>query len=276
MFERFTEKARRAIFFSRYEASQYGSPYIETEHLLLGLLREDRQIAARFLGQIGGAEAVRSEIESRIAVRERISTSIEVPLTQESKRILNLAVEEADGLGHRYIGTEHLFLGILRVKGSVAAQILATKGVKLEQVREQLKKAYPLSGAIATPRARPMSNQVVENFLAALKDSSAAELSAFFAKNAQLIDCKGKLWQGLQEIELEAFFAPYAKKAVRPLVDTSSWGPADSLVANILWENVFVPGESTRSTHRMTIIFAHQAEFGLAIFFLQVTPVIAN
>src|SRR6267378_1212359 len=94
VFERYTEKARRVIFFARYEASQYGSPYIETEHLLLGLMREDKALANRFLRQQGSIESIRKEIEARITIRERISTSVEVPLSAECKRILNMAGEE--------------------------------------------------------------------------------------------------------------------------------------------------------------------------------------
>src|SRR6516162_4243279 len=114
VFERYTEKARRVIFFARYEASQYGSPYIETEHLLLGLMREDKALANRFLRQQGSIESIRKEIEARITIRERISTSVEVPLSAECKRILNSAAEEAERLGHKHVGTEHLLLGILR------------------------------------------------------------------------------------------------------------------------------------------------------------------
>ena len=105
VFERYTEKARRVIFFARYEASQYGSPYIETEHLLLGLLREDKALANKFLRSSGSIESIRKEIEARITVRERISTSVEVPLSQECKRILNFASEEAERLGHKHVGT---------------------------------------------------------------------------------------------------------------------------------------------------------------------------
>ena len=76
MFERYTEKARRVIFFARYEASQYGSPYIETEHLLLGLLREDRALAKKFLGEVNSEEGIRAEIEKHITPRERLSTSV--------------------------------------------------------------------------------------------------------------------------------------------------------------------------------------------------------
>src|SRR5881397_1641271 len=77
VFERYTEKARRVIFFARYEASQYGSPYIETEHLLLGIMREDRALVKQFLGQSNAESEIRAEIEKHIPPRERISTSVE-------------------------------------------------------------------------------------------------------------------------------------------------------------------------------------------------------
>src|ERR1700721_1520444 len=136
--ERYTEKARRVIFFARYEASQYGSPYIETEHLLLGLLREDKALANRFLRTHGSIESIRKEIESRITVRERISTSVEVPLSQECKRILTFAAEEAERLGHKHVGTEHLLLGVLREEKSFGAEILLERGLRLSTVREEL------------------------------------------------------------------------------------------------------------------------------------------
>src|SRR5246500_4010128 len=138
VFERYTEKARRVIFFARYEASQYGSPYIETEHLLLGLLREDKALANRFLRTHGSIESIRKEIESRITIRERISTSVEVPLSQECKRILNYAAEEAERLGHKHVGTEHLLLGILREEKCFGAEILAERGLRLSSLREEL------------------------------------------------------------------------------------------------------------------------------------------
>src|SRR5215469_15384971 len=139
MFERYTEKARRVIFFARYEASQYGSPFIETEHLLLGLLREDRTLAKQFLGE-AHEPSIRTEIEQHITVRERIATSVEVPLTADSKNVLNFAAEEAERLGQRQVGTEHLLLAMLRVDGTLAAQILQGRGLRLAEIREQLPK----------------------------------------------------------------------------------------------------------------------------------------
>ena len=114
MFERYTEKARRVIFFARYEASQFGSPYIETEHLLLGLLREDKALTNRFLRGHGEVEAIRKQVEDHTTVREKVSTSVDLPLSEEAKRVLIHAAEEAERLSHKHIGTEHLLLGLLR------------------------------------------------------------------------------------------------------------------------------------------------------------------
>jgi ATP-dependent Clp protease ATP-binding subunit ClpC len=138
VFERYTEKARRVIFFARYEATQYGSPYIETEHLLLGLLREDKALANRFLRTHGVIESIRKEIESRITIRDRISTSVEVPLSAECKRVLNYAAEEAERLNHKHIGTEHLLLGILREEKSFGAELLQERGLRLSTLREEV------------------------------------------------------------------------------------------------------------------------------------------
>ena len=100
-------------FFARYEASQFGSTTIETEHLLLGLIREDKNLTNRFLRNSSSIESIRKEIEGRTTIREKVSTSIDLPLSNECKRILAYAAEEAERLNHRHIGTEHLLLGIL-------------------------------------------------------------------------------------------------------------------------------------------------------------------
>ena len=141
MFERYTEKARRMIFFARYEASQLGSPSIETEHLLLGLFRADVALSLRFLGSHAGLESIRKQINEQAALRERISTSVDIPVSDEGKQVLALAAEEAQRLGHSHIGTEHLFLGLLREEKGVAAQILRERGLRLDDFREELERA---------------------------------------------------------------------------------------------------------------------------------------
>src|SRR6266550_459913 len=128
MFERYTERARRVLFFARYEASQLGSISIETEHLLLGLIREGKGLTSRIFARSHlSLENIRKEIEGRTVFREKVSTSVELPFSPETKRVLQFAAEEADRLLHNYIGTEHLLLGILR-----------EEGMRLNTVREDI------------------------------------------------------------------------------------------------------------------------------------------
>jgi ATP-dependent Clp protease ATP-binding subunit ClpA len=147
MFERYTERARRVIFFARYEASQFGSRTIESEHLLLGLIREDKDLTNRFLRNSSSIESTRKEIEGRSTIRERVSTSMDLPLSEDCKRILAHANEEAERLKHRHIGTEHLLLGILREETCMAAQILHDRGLRLVAIREELARLPREEGA---------------------------------------------------------------------------------------------------------------------------------
>jgi Clp amino terminal domain, pathogenicity island component len=163
MFERYTEKARRVIFFARYEASQFGSPYIETEHLLLGLLREDKALTNRFLRSHASVESIRKQIEAHTTIREKVRTSVDLPLSHECKRVLAYAAEEAERFSH--IGHEHLLLGLLREEKCFAANLLCALNISLDQVREWVAKkqaeqesrqshhAAPPHRAIQTPIA---------------------------------------------------------------------------------------------------------------------------
>jgi Clp amino terminal domain, pathogenicity island component len=143
MFERYTEKARRTIFFGRYEASQFGSPYIESEHLLLGVLRENKSLVNTFLHSYGALETLRKEVEAQTVIREKVSTSVDLPLSNECKRILAYAAEEAEKLSHKFIGTEHLFLGILREQDCFAAKLLRERDISLENARQQISNSPP-------------------------------------------------------------------------------------------------------------------------------------
>jgi hypothetical protein len=272
MFERYTEKARRVVFFARFEASQYGSPYIETEHLLLGLLREDPALVKRFLGPANVAADIRAEIESLITRHERISTSVEVPLTNECKLALNLAAEESERLAQRHIGTEHLLLGMLRVEGSLAAKLLRKRGLNPEAIREQLAKApgsvrlralaEPSRGAITT----------LESFLSGLKSLKAEELISFFAKNAVFIDAAGKRWHN-QEIckGFETLFAPYAKKNTSYVVEATLAETSELFVATVLWKNALLASEQRAWMHRMSVVLLI-GPHGWKILLAQVTP----
>jgi ATP-dependent Clp protease ATP-binding subunit ClpC len=139
MFERYTESARRTLFFARYETSMTGGTAIETEHLLLGLLREHKGISARLLSRVPqGVENIRRKLEQRLKsnASARVATSVEIPFSEQSKQALQYATEEADRLRHTYIGTEHLLLGLLREEGGLAAAILVEEGLQLGTVRD--------------------------------------------------------------------------------------------------------------------------------------------
>src|ERR1700678_1125418 len=127
MFDRYTQEARRVILFARYEAGNYGSQYIETEHLLLGLLGEDQASAKWFPGESNVEPRIRSEIEKRITRGNATSTSVEIPLAADCKQVLHLAVDASERLGHRLVEPEHIMIGILRVETSLAAQILIAR-----------------------------------------------------------------------------------------------------------------------------------------------------
>jgi ATP-dependent Clp protease ATP-binding subunit ClpC len=157
MFEKYTEKARRVIFFARYEASQFGSPCIETEHLLLGLIREDKSLTSRFFPKPNTTlQDIRREIEGRTLVREKVSTSVELPFSEKTKRALNFAAEESERLSHKHIGTEHILLGLLSEEKSVAAEILRKHGLRPGTIREEL--AHGFSERHSPSRAKdPLS-----------------------------------------------------------------------------------------------------------------------
>ncbi|HEV8435291.1 MAG TPA: ATP-dependent Clp protease ATP-binding subunit [Thermoanaerobaculia bacterium] len=138
MFEKYNEKARRALFFARYEASKLGSRVIESEHILLGVLREGEEIIKEIFSRFNvKPEQIRREVEGDRLFVDRISSSAELPLSEESKKILAYAAHEAESMLHQYVGTEHLLIGILRVESSTAARILTSKGLNVYGVREE-------------------------------------------------------------------------------------------------------------------------------------------
>jgi ATP-dependent Clp protease ATP-binding subunit ClpA len=137
MFERYTEAARRVVFRGRYEAARRGNPFIETEHLLLGFLHHDHDLALRLFGSQQAVAALEAQIRSPETAAP-ISTSVDLPLSHECKRVLAYGAEEAERMGHRHIGTEHLLLGFLREEGSRAAQALRQAGLELSVIRDQM------------------------------------------------------------------------------------------------------------------------------------------
>jgi len=139
MFEHYTERARRVLFFARHEAGQAGSPAIEPEHLLLALIRERGGLSARIFERARvSADEVRRAIESRTTRREAISSGDDLPLSASTEQVLEFAAQESDRLLHNYVGTEHLLLGLFREERSLAASILGERGLQIDQVRDEI------------------------------------------------------------------------------------------------------------------------------------------
>jgi ATP-dependent Clp protease ATP-binding subunit ClpC len=143
MFERFTEKARRSVFFARHEAASFGSPVIEVEHLLLGVLREDKDLALRLLGSEGKIERLRERIAKEQPAREKISVSVDLPFSQEARRVIVYAGEESERLGQNHIATAHLLWGLRREEQTLAALVLREFGVTDKRVRDEARVSSP-------------------------------------------------------------------------------------------------------------------------------------
>ncbi|MGO8673415.1 MAG: Clp protease N-terminal domain-containing protein [Capsulimonadaceae bacterium] len=138
LWHRYTERARRVVFYSQEEAGRFGVNYVSTEHLLLGLVRDDDSVAARVLDGIGASrEAIRAEIELQVT-RGDGRLGPDVQLSSQAKRALDLAYDEARRLKNNYIGTEHLLLGLIREEQSMAAQVLAKFGVDADRARSDV------------------------------------------------------------------------------------------------------------------------------------------
>jgi ATP-dependent Clp protease ATP-binding subunit ClpA len=138
VFERFTGRARRVVVLAQEEARMLNHNYIGTEHILLGLIGEGEGLAARALQSLRiSLEAVRSEVESIVGQGQAAPTG-HIPFTPRAKKVLELSLREALQLGHNYIGTEHILLGLIREGQGVAAQVLQKLGADLNRVRQQV------------------------------------------------------------------------------------------------------------------------------------------
>jgi ATP-dependent Clp protease ATP-binding subunit ClpC len=137
IFAHYGQSARRAIFFARYEATQFGSGIIDTEHLLLGALRENSDRLNPLFADSSTLQGIVAEVRTPLSAGEKTTISRGLPLSPDCKRILAHSQEEADRLNHR-VGVEHLLLGILREENSSASEILRRHGLQLSVLREKL------------------------------------------------------------------------------------------------------------------------------------------
>ena len=170
MFERFTDRARRVVVLAQEEARMLNHNYIGTEHILLGLIHEGEGVAAKGLESLGiSLEAVRSQVEEIIGQGQQ-APSGHIPFTPRAKKVLELSLREALQLGHNYIGTEHILLGLIREGEGVAAQVLVKLGADLSRVRQQviqLLSGYQGKEAVAAggpAEGQPSTSLVLDQF----------------------------------------------------------------------------------------------------------------
>ncbi|MCL6519205.1 MAG: ATP-dependent Clp protease ATP-binding subunit [Armatimonadetes bacterium] len=155
MWQRFTERARRVVFFAQEEASRLGENFVTTEHLLLGLVRESDSVAARILDRMGvSLNRIRAEIERQVTRGDGRLSQDTMQLTPRAKRVIDLAYDEARQLNNNYIGTEHLLLGLIREGEGLAARVLAKLGVDLERTRREVMNLQSDDSSMATTRTR--------------------------------------------------------------------------------------------------------------------------
>ncbi|MDP9432223.1 MAG: ATP-dependent Clp protease ATP-binding subunit [Actinomycetota bacterium] len=180
MFERFTDRARRVVVLAQEEARMLNHNYIGTEHILLGLIHEGEGVAAKALESLGiSLEGVRSQVEEIIGQGQQ-APSGHIPFTPRAKKVLELSLREALQLGHNYIGTEHILLGLIREGEGVAAQVLVKLGADLQRVRQQViqllsgyqgKEAAPAGGpAEGTPSTSLVLDQFGRNLTQAARE----------------------------------------------------------------------------------------------------------
>ncbi|MFH0771509.1 MAG: ATP-dependent Clp protease ATP-binding subunit [Candidatus Omnitrophota bacterium] len=157
MFSRFTERARKVIILAKEEAKRFNHDYIGTEHILLGLIKEGEGVAAAVLQNLGlGLESIRLEVEKLVQPGPPTVVSGDIPFTPKAKKVIELATDEARNLGHNYIGTEHLLLGLIREGEGVASQVLANLGLDLNKVRQEVMSLLgAASPGFAQPAAQP-------------------------------------------------------------------------------------------------------------------------
>ena len=177
MHDKFTERVRKVMYLAREEAARLQHDYIGTEHLLLGVIREGEGIAATVLNNLGlDLDAIRQAVESMVAATGGTLTIGEIPFTPRAKRVLELSVDEARQLGHNYVGTEHLLLGLIREGEGVAARVLLELGVDRKKVREETLKLLGGTPSVSQPEREgkvetPALNQFGRDLTALARES---------------------------------------------------------------------------------------------------------
>lgn len=253
-FEKYSERARRVILYARYEAGGFGSPQIESEHLLLGLMAEDWELVHGFLGRRGSLQSTREMIKTRILIRQRISTSMAIPFSQECTNILKYAEEEAIQRKESRVDSVHLLLGILRSESCTAARIF----------REPIVDDFATSTETVIQTSAPQEEvdvpRMVTDLIDAFDASDAKHFSLFFDDVGQVIDVQGELWVGRSDIEkmapshLFSLTSPESRGQIQEI----RFVGRDSAVASIVWEKQDESQVRGPVLFSMTVVLHHK------------------
>src|SRR5919204_1556482 len=153
-FDKFTKRARRVLTFAQEEAQRLNHNYIGTEHILLGLIREEEGLAAKVLRELGVDQERVRQVIKEIVGHGQAAPGTRLSLTPRTKRVIELAVDEARRMGHHYIGTEHLLLGLIREGDGIAADVLQTLGINLDKLRNMTLQQMKETPAYASEKAK--------------------------------------------------------------------------------------------------------------------------
>ena len=189
MFDRFTDRAKKVMNLARQEAQRFNHEYLGTEHILLGLVQEGSGVAANVLRNMNiDLAKIRTEVEKLVKTGPSMVTMGQLPFTPRAKKVLELSMEEAGNLGHNYIGTEHLLLGLIKENEGIAAKVLTNLGVKLEDVREEVleflgaehgeeeeeeQTEQPIGGQQATSKSKTPSKKQVAAAMFTMRTASS-------------------------------------------------------------------------------------------------------
>jgi ATP-dependent Clp protease ATP-binding subunit ClpC len=190
MFEKYTETARKVIFFARYEASQLGGEFVDTEHLLLGVLRGDPPLARRVLKDPRQIESIRKQVEKQFSQGDQTSVSGDFPLTKDSKTVMTRAAKEAELAKDQHVSTEHLFLALILEQECNASKILIANGVTAVQVKHEMTNFEPANppeaGPVLVPAVRRAVPRTAAQYIDLTQDAGDGKLSPLIGREREL------------------------------------------------------------------------------------------
>ena len=279
MFERFTDRARRVVVLAQEEARLLNHNYIGTEHLLLGMVHEGEGVAAEALEQVGVSLArVRAEVEQIIG-RGVEHPGAHIPFTPRAKKVLELSLREALQLGHNYIGTEHILLGLIREGDGVAAQVLTKLGADLGRVREQVIQILTTRGAQSEPRVHSGATPPIGARHARTRSPDMPKLvrvvpiarEVELSEGRRLVLLSLEIWSDWVDLRISVASSEGERRAMLGTPGSDAWTLADDLGTEYQCLGTLVSGDGLFQIHETTFAPSPPAEAGTLTLTLPAT-----